>query len=119
MSDFDVNNGYTINKDLLMKVLEALHFLDDWTTTEFEKPKDFAYIKTFRNRTCSMVILLRPGVLERKSKSPLNFKYTGDDFIIIEYDDIVNEVVQVKLVKFVSQLRKLVDSNNGIVIIKE
>lgn len=122
MSDFDYHNNIFKNKDsldLLKKVLDSLSFLDDWTTTEFEIPKDTEFIKAFRNRMCSMVILLRPGVCERATRAPLNFQYTGDDFIIIEYDNVVNEVVQAKLVKLSPKLINLVDNNDGFVIIEE
>ncbi len=79
---------------------------------------DTNYIKRFRKRYGSVVIIARPGELERRSKRPFNIKYTCDDYVIIEYDAVVNEVVQACASRCDDQVANLVDSNGGLVVIE-
>lgn len=108
-----------IAAEALQKVLDWLSVIDDITTTKYEMPKDVNFIKTFRKRKSSIVMIMRPSVISNKTGRALKCKYTGDDFIIIEYDKIVNDLVQVIPAALDHQLRTLVDSNNGLLIIED
>lgn len=100
---------------VLQKILDMLSILD----FEMGKSIDANYIGRFRKRNCSTVIIIRPNVFEKKAKVSLKQKYTGEDFILIEYDKFDDEIVQTLAVKLDHQMRTMVDSRDGLLIIED
>lgn len=98
----------------LVKVLDTLSFLDN----NLNDPISVEYIKAFRKRQKSIVILARPGVLEKEVGKPFSCRYTCDDYVIIEYDDVVSEIVQADSIRSDEQVSALIDNNRGIIIVE-
>ena len=110
VTDFGVQSIANVMQD----ILDKLSVLDCSINSMFDSNS----IKHFRRRNGSVVIAARPGELEKRSGYPFSLKYTCDDYVIIEYDAVVNEVVQARTLRCDDSISNLVDSNGGIVIIE-
>lgn len=98
----------------MQKILDSLSFLD----TEINKPLDVNYVKHFRKLQNSIIIMARPGELEKRAGRPFACKYTCDDFVVIEYDTVANNVEKAIAARCDDQLTNMIDSKNGLVIIE-
>lgn len=88
----------------------------DKVRKELNKELDVEYVKQFRTCNSSTVIAMRPGILEKATKTAYPIPYNCDDITLIEYDGVTNNILQAVMFTSDKQVMNLVDQNNGIVI---
>lgn len=64
-----------------------------------------------------MLIIARPAALERLVRGSLCLNFTNDDFIILEYDATANDIPKIVVSRLAEAETKLVDKNDGLLII--
>ena len=98
---------------LVTTVLEKL----SWMDARIDVAVDKEYLKVFKKRHGSLLIIARPVVLEKLFEEPLGFRFTCDDFIILEYDPVANDIPKTVVSRLAEEETKLVDRNDGLLII--
>ncbi len=102
-----------ISSQLLAALLEKLSWLDAQVDAAVNKE----YLKAFKKRRGSMLIIARPAALERLVRGSLCLNFTNDDFIILEYDATANDIPKIVVSRLAEAETKLVDKNDGLLII--
>ena len=104
-----VEGGPIFSPKLVTTVLEKLSWIDVAVDKE--------YMKVFKKRRGSLLIIARPVMLENLFEEPLGFHFTCDDFIILEYDPVTNDIPKTVVSRLAEEETKLVDGNDGLLII--
>lgn len=108
-----VDDESVISPKSVTTMLEKLSWLD----ARIDMPVNREYLRSFRKRRGSVLIIARPATLEKMADEPLGFQYTCDDFLIFEYDAAANDVPKIVVSRLAKEESRLVDGNDGLLII--
>lgn len=113
------NHHTKSQKTLIEKLAEKLSAkLDRACTPEFT----ITHVKNYRRMPDSSVVLARMDFIMRaaphKSQMFVDLGYHNDDYVIAEYNEPTDKIVQSDFINPESKVKKLIESNNGVVIIE-